>query len=74
MEKDEHKEKKERVEGESESGVRVKGGVTLLERLQRGLKLYQKVDPDCSTWSLDDGQLVITLAKREPREWTALYE
>ena len=47
---------------------------TLLHRLQSGLNLYQKVDPDCSTWSLDDGHLVITLAKRESREWTALYE
>ena len=48
--------------------------LTLLQRLRTGLRLYQKVDPGYSTWTLDEGQLLITLAKREGRQWTALYE
>ena len=50
------------------------GSTTLLQRLLAGLRLYQKIDSDCSTWSLDDGQLVVSLAKRQARDWPALYE
>ena len=46
----------------------------LLRRLLTGLNLYDKIDPDLSSWSLVDGKLVISLAKRDPEDsWIELY-
>ena len=53
-------------------------GATLLQRLQSGLIPFQQIDPDESSWSLVDGNLVITLNKKEPQYgervwWRSLY-
>ena len=45
---------------------------TLLERLSAGVKLYDNIDPELSTWTLSDGVLVITLTKRESFTWNYL--
>ena len=45
---------------------------TLLTKIKNGLHLSHTVDPDISAWSLDEGQLVITLGKRESKDWTEL--
>ena len=37
----------------------------LLKRIQSGMTLFQEIDSDDSTWSLVEGQLVITLNKRK---------
>ena len=50
-------------------------GATLLQRLQSGLTPYSQIDPDLSTWSLVDGNLVITLTKKKLAwHWRALYK
>ena len=55
---------KDDAEGES--------GPTLLQRLLNGMVPYHNIDPDISTWTLVDGQLVITLVKRKAIEWKFL--
>ena len=50
------------AEGESEP--------TVLQRLLTGMIPYQNIDPDTSTWTLVDGQLVITLVKRKANRWS----
>ena len=58
-------------------------GQTLLGRIQSGLKLFKEIDPGESTWSLVDGQLTITLNKKQPKlqplydghlQWDSLYK
>lgn len=50
-------------------------GATLLQRLQSGLTPYSPIDPDLSTWSLVDGNLVISLTKKKSLwHWRALYK
>ena len=46
---------------------------TLLHRLSTGLVPQQNIDPDLSTWTVVDGQLVITLVKPKAMRWTDLY-
>ena len=47
--------------------------LTLLERLSFGMVPYQIIDHELSTWTLSDGQLVITLIKRNAIHWKELY-
>ena len=47
--------------------------MTLSRHLMRGLELYQLIDVELSAWTIDDGQLVITLAKRKKGYWRDLY-
>ena len=58
-------------------------GQTLLGRIQSGLTLFKEIDPDESTWSIVDGQLSITLNKKQPKlqplydghlDWDSLYK
>lgn len=56
-------------EGDGDAG----GSQTPLQRLLTGLNLHGKIDTDISTWSLVDGQLVITLTKRESTYCSNLY-
>ena len=56
-------------EGDGDAG----GSQTPLQRLLTGLNLHGKIDTDISTWSLVDGQLVITLVKRNGDHWKNLY-
>ena len=58
-------------------------GQTLLGRIQSGLTLFKEIDPGESTWSLVDGQLTITLNKKQPKlqplydghlQWDSLYK
>ena len=46
---------------------------TLLQRLLTGVTPQQNIDADLSTWTLIDGQLVVTLIKRKAIRWTDLY-
>ena len=59
-----------------ETDEREKGQpITLLRRLLTGLlQPYRPIDPQLCTWSLDEGQLVITLTKRKPEYWSKLYK
>ena len=45
----------------------------ILQGLLSGQELYRIIDADLSTWTLADGQLVITLQKRKEEYWRALY-
>ena len=42
---------------------------TLLRALLTGQKLYLPIDPELSTWTLADGQLVIALTKKSASYW-----
>ena len=46
---------------------------TLLKRISTGLVPSDNIDPDASTWTLSDGQLVISLIKRKATMWDDLY-
>ena len=46
----------------------------LLQGLLSGQELYLPVDHELSTWTLADGQLVISLTKRKPDLWKKLYK
>ena len=59
---------------DKEEGGGKGGETTLLQRLQSGLKLHEKIDPDCSTWSVAEGNLVFNLNKRRETTWASLYE
>ena len=48
-------------------------GPTLLQRLLIGMVPYHNIDYEFSTWTLADGQLVITLIKRNENHWRNLY-
>ena len=47
---------------------------SLLTKLKSGLTPFHSIDPDVSAWTLDSGQLVITLGKRDTNEknWAQL--
>ena len=49
---------------------------TLLTQLKNGLIPFKSIDPDESSWSLDSGQLVITLSKRDSnnKDWPQLHQ
>ena len=46
----------------------------ILQGLLSGQELYRIIDADLSTWTLADGQLVISLTKRKPDLWKKLYK
>ena len=56
---------KDDAEGES--------GPTLLRRLLIGMIPFEIIDYELSTWTLVDGQLMISLAKRKAAFWKDLY-
>ena len=51
-----------------------KGSQTLLQLLLSGMKLFSSIDTDLSTWTASDGQLVISLTKKDPVEWFSLSD
>ena len=36
------------------------------------VRLFDRVTPDECSWSLDNGDVVVTLEKADPRAWTDL--
>ena len=52
------------------------GLVCVPEKVQRsgGAPLYEDVNVGDSTWSIDAGELIITLAKAAPKKWIDVFE